>query len=99
MIFLDSANLIKELLENFGKTLCSPKSYNNRFGVPLSLSQLQRDHRYAVFEVGMSRMGELNQLSWIIKPNLAIITNIAEAHIENLSNRKVVSEKKSNNIK
>ena len=34
-------NLIKELLENFGKTLASPQSYNNHFGVPLSLSQLK----------------------------------------------------------
>ena len=76
-------NLIKELLENFGQTLCSPKSYNNRFGVPLSLSQLHTDHKYAVFEVGMSKMGEINSLTKLIKPHVGIITNIGEAHIEN----------------
>ena len=91
-------NLIKELLENFGKTLCSPKSYNNRFGVPLSLSQLQRDHRYAVFEVGMSKMGEINSLTKLIRPQVGIITNIGEAHIENFKNLKGIAEAKSEMI-
>ena len=47
-------NLIKDLLTNYGKTFCSPKSYNNHYGVPLSLSQLEPSHRYGIFEVGMS---------------------------------------------
>ena len=51
------------LLTNFGETLCSPKSYNNQFGVPISLSQLNSNHAYGVFEVGMSRSGEINLLS------------------------------------
>ena len=44
-------NLIKELLQNFGETYSSPKSYNNHFGVPVSLSNLSTNHRYGVFEV------------------------------------------------
>ena len=56
-------NLIKNLLKNFGKTFCSPKSFNNQFGVPLSLSQLETQHEFAVFEIGMSESGEINKLS------------------------------------
>ncbi len=94
-------NLIKNLLENFGKTLSSPKSYNNHFGVPLSLAQLGLTHKYGVFEIGMSKAGEINTLSKIIKPNTGIITNIGEAHIENFDNLKGIAKAKSeiiNNI-
>ena len=52
-------NLIKDLLKNFGETLFSPKSYNNHFGVPLSLSHLSTIHKFGVFEVGMSKPGEI----------------------------------------
>ncbi len=94
-------NLVKYLLQSFGKTFCSPKSYNNHFGVPLSLSNLSIDHKYGVFEVGMSKAGEINKLSKLIRPHIAIITNIGEAHIENFKNLKGIAEAKSeimNNI-
>ena len=64
--------------------------------VPVSLSNLNPSHQFGVFEVGMSKEGEINQLSKMIRPNLAIITNIAEAHIENFSNIKGIAKAKSN---
>ena len=94
-------NLIKNLLKNFGKTFCSPKSFNNQFGVPLSLSQLETQHEFAVFEIGMSESGEINKLSKLVKPHLGIITNIGEAHIENFKNLKGIADAKGeiiNNI-
>jgi murE/murF fusion protein len=66
------------------------------------LSNLSLDNQFGVFEVGMSKVGEINKLSKMIKPDLAIITNIAEAHIENFSNIKGIAKAKSeiiNNIK
>ena len=48
-------NLLKNLLDNYYLTHCSPKSYNNHFGVPLSLSQLNIKHKFGIFEVGMSK--------------------------------------------
>ena len=72
-------NLIQELLQNFGKTYSSPKSYNNQFGVPLSLSNLKAEHKFGVFEVGMSKSGEINNLSKLVKPNIGIITNIGRS--------------------
>ena len=94
-------NLVGNLLKNYGETLISPKSYNNNFGVPLSLSQLNTKHEYGVFEVGMSKEGEINALTKLVKPQIAIITNIGEAHIENFKNLQGIADAKSeimNNI-
>ena len=63
-------NLIKDLLQNFGDTLYSPKSYNNQYGVPISLSFLSSNHSYGVFEVGMSKAGEIDTLTKLIKPHI-----------------------------
>ena len=93
--------LIGNLLKNYGDTFFSPKSYNNAYGVPLSLSNLESSHKFGVFEVGMSKSGEINNLSKIVKPHIGIITNIAEAHIENFKNLRHIAKAKGeliNNI-
>ncbi len=95
-------NMLHVLLQNFGETYASPKSFNNHFGVPVSLSNLNANHKFGVFEAGMSKAGEINTLSKMIKPNLAIITNIGEAHIENFKSTKGIAKAKGeiiNNIK
>ena len=89
------------MLKNFGETYCSPKSYNNHFGVPLSLSSLNKNHKYGVFEVGMSKKGEINNLTKLVRPHIGIITNIGEAHIENFKNLRGIADAKGeiiNNI-
>ena len=91
-------NLINNLLKNFGETLCSPKSYNNHFGVPLSLSYLNSKHKYGIFELGMSKAGEIKKLSKIVRPHVGIITNIGEAHIENFKNLKGIANAKGEMI-
>ena len=94
-------NMLNFLLSKHNNTYSSPRSFNNHYGVPLSLSNLRPDHRFGVFEVGMSKSGEIDTLSKIIKPHLAIITNIAEAHIENFKNIKGIAHAKGeiiNNI-
>ena len=87
--------LIKDLLQNFGQTHSSPKSFNNHFGVPISLSNLSYDDKFAVFEVGMSKPGEIRNLTKLIRPNIGIITNIGEAHIENFKNITGIAKAKS----
>ncbi len=87
-------NLLSDLLQNFGETLSSPKSYNNRYGVPLSLSQLNVNHKYGVFEIGMSKAGEIKALSKLVRPKIAIITNVGEAHIENFNSLKGIADAK-----
>lgn len=64
-----------------GKAHRSVKSYNNHVGVPLSLSRMPADTQYGVFEMGMNHPGELSELTQLVRPDVAIITTIAPAHI------------------
>lgn len=94
-------NLISFSLKNYGKVYHSPYSYNNRFGVPLSLSNLKSNTDYGVFEIGMDKKGEIKNLSKIVKPEIAIITNISGAHFKNFNTLKDIAKAKAeiiNNI-
>ncbi len=94
-------NVLNQLLSKYYNTYASPKSFNNHYGVPTSLSNLNLGHQFGIFEVGMSKLGEINKLSRMIKPHIGIITNIGEAHLENFKNKKGIAEAKSeiiNNI-
>ena len=88
-------NLLNISLEKFGKTHCSPKSYNNHFGVPYSLANLSSDKKYGIFEIGMSAKGEIDNLVSLVKPHIAIITNIGPAHLENFNNIMGICKAKS----
>ena len=87
-------NLIRDILQNFEKTHSSPQSFNNHFGVPISLSNLNVDNKFGIFEVGMSKAGEIKNLSKLIQPHIGIITNIGEAHIENFKDIKDIAKAK-----
>ena len=88
-------SLLGKLLEIYGNTYFSPKSFNNNIGVPLSLANLEIKHQYGVFEIGMSKQGEIRKLSKIVKPNIGIITNIGAAHIQNFKNLDDIAKTKS----
>ena len=88
-------NLLSQLLKKFGKTHFSPRSFNNHLGVPISLSNLNCSDKYGVFEVGMSKAGEIKNLTKLIQPHIGIITNIGEAHFENFRNKKGIAKAKS----
>ena len=93
--------LLKETLSQFGKVNSSPKSFNNKYGVPLSLFNMNFDHDYGIFEVGMDKKGEIDYLSKIIKPDIGVITNISYAHAKNFKNIKQIAMAKAeiiNNI-
>ena len=94
---------LKELtgktLGKIAKTTYSPKSFNNRFGVPLSLFNLKQDDEFGIFEIGMDKKGEIDFLSKIIKPEVGVITNISYAHIKNFKNLKQIALAKSEIIK
>ena len=68
-------------------------------GVPISLSNLSYDDKFGVFEVGMSKSGEIKNLTKLIKPHIAIITNIGEAHLENFKNIFGIAKAKSEIIR
>ncbi len=90
---------LKELLgysmSKISKIYFSPKSYNNKYGVPLSLFNLKQNKKFGIFEIGMDKKGEINFLSNLLKPNIGIITNISYAHSKNFKNIKGIAEAKS----
>jgi len=88
-------NLIGFALNNYGKTYFSPHSYNNKFGVPLSMANLKKNTDYGVFEIGMDKKGEINTLSKIVKPEIGVITNISEAHFKNFKTLKDIARAKA----
>lgn len=61
----------------------SPRSYNSQIGVPLSVWKLDEKYKMAIFEAGISQMGEMEKLQRIIDPDIGVITNIGDAHREN----------------
>lgn len=70
-------------------------SFNNHWGVPLSLSRLPQDAHYGVFELGMNHMGELEPLTKAVQPHIALITAIAAVHIGNFNSLDEIAEAKS----
>jgi UDP-N-acetylmuramoyl-tripeptide--D-alanyl-D-alanine ligase len=77
------------------KTHASDASYNNHWGVPLSLASLPRDARYAVFEIGMNHFGEIRSLVSFVRPHVALITTIAPAHLEFFGTCDAIADAKS----
>ena len=82
-------------LKKISKVSISPRSFNNKYGVPLSLFNLNYADNYGVLEVGMDKKGEIDNLSKIIKPNVSVITNINYAHAKNFNNIKSIALAKS----
>lgn len=82
------------LLEKFN-VVRSPKSYNSQIGVPLSVWQLNVQHELAIFEAGISRPGEMENLERIIRPTIGVFTNIGEAHGEGFEDHRHKALEKS----
>jgi len=82
-------------LSKDGETHASVASYNNHWGVPLSLARCAASARYAVFEMGMSHEGEIEPLSRLVRPHVAIITTIAPVHLEYLGTLTKIADAKA----
>ncbi len=72
---------LRHALSASGKVHASDKSFNNHWGVPLTLSRLPQDADYAIFEIGMNHPGEIRPLVKMVEPHVAIVTLIAAAHL------------------
>ncbi|MBI1188083.1 MAG: UDP-N-acetylmuramoyl-tripeptide--D-alanyl-D-alanine ligase [Alphaproteobacteria bacterium] len=77
-----------------GPTHKSVKSYNNHWGVPLTLARMPQSSAYGVFEMGMNHRGEILPLTALVKPHVAIVTWIAPAHIEHLGSIEAIADEK-----
>ena len=91
--------MIGSILKQISKTTISPKSFNNKYGVPLSLFNLRYNDHFGVFEIGMDKKGEIDYLSNIIRPDLGIITNISYAHAKNFKTINQIADAKAEIMK
>jgi UDP-N-acetylmuramoyl-tripeptide--D-alanyl-D-alanine ligase len=73
--------MLRHALSPFGKVHASDRSFNNHWGVPLTLARLPADADFAVFEIGMNHPGEIRPLVKLVRPQIAIVTLIAAAHL------------------
>ena len=87
--------LLGQSLMKINSTCYSKKSFNNKYGVPLSLFNINKKNVFGVFEVGMDRKGEIDNLTKIIMPDIAVITNVSYAHIKNFKNLHQIAKAKS----
>ena len=78
-----------------GKTHKSQRSFNNHFGVPITLATLPRDAEFAVFETGMNHAGELTELSKQVTPDVALITTVAGAHRAHFDSIEAIADAKA----
>ncbi|MEM9591622.1 MAG: UDP-N-acetylmuramoylalanyl-D-glutamyl-2,6-diaminopimelate--D-alanyl-D-alanine ligase [Pseudomonadota bacterium] len=72
---------LRVALSPCGSVHASAKSFNNHWGVPLTLANMPRDTDYGVFEVGMNHAGEISALTRLVRPHIAIITTVAPVHL------------------
>jgi len=88
--------MIHHILAKRLKGHCSPKSFNNAVGVPLTLLGIEENDRYVVCEIGSSAPGEIAALSALARPDVAVITSVSGTHLEKLGSvRGVAAEKAS----
>jgi len=87
--------MISSVLSQRKKVLKNQGNYNNHIGLPLTVFKLDTGIQVGVVEMGMSSLGEIEKLSRIVKPHVAVITNIGTAHIEKLGSREQILKAKT----
>ncbi len=87
--------MLRHVLAAQGRTHASVASYNNLWGVPLSLARMPADTDYGVFEIGMNHAGEITPLSRLVAPEVAVITAIAPVHLEFFADVTAIADAKA----
>jgi UDP-N-acetylmuramoyl-tripeptide--D-alanyl-D-alanine ligase len=86
---------LRLVLGRQGETHASAASYNNHWGVPLSLARLPQSARFAVFEIGMNHAGEIAPLTRLVRPHVAIITAVEPVHLEFFDSVEAIADAKA----
>ena len=86
---------LRACLSRLGQTHAAENSYNNHWGVPLTLARMPATSRYGVFEIGMNHAGEITPLSKMVRPHVAIITTVEPVHLQFFESVEAIAEAKS----
>lgn len=87
--------MLRVILSKAGPTHAAEASYNNHWGVPLTLARLPRDAAFCVAEIGTNHPGEIGPLSELVRPDVAVITNVEPAHIGHFGSIEAIADEKS----
>jgi UDP-N-acetylmuramoyl-tripeptide--D-alanyl-D-alanine ligase len=87
--------MLRAALGAFGPTHAAVASYNNHWGLPLTLARIPHGARYCVAEIGMNHAGEIAPLARLCRPHVAVITTIAKAHVGNLGSIEAIADEKA----
>ncbi len=87
--------MLRLALSTSGLTHFSVASFNNHWGVPLTLACMPRQAAYGVFEIGMNHAGEITPLAGMVRPHVAIITNVAPVHVGNFNSVEEIADAKA----
>ena len=85
---------LHSLLNHKYNSFCSSGNYNTRYGVSLSLCQLECGFDFGIFEIGSNHIGEIAELSEYLKPDIGVITNIFESHLGNFGDKQSLAREK-----
>ncbi|MFT8366112.1 MAG: UDP-N-acetylmuramoyl-tripeptide--D-alanyl-D-alanine ligase [Gluconobacter cerinus] len=88
-------DMLRTALSALGPTHAAIASYNNHWGVPLTLARLPRDARFCVSEIGMNHVGEIAPLAAQVRPDVGIITTIGTAHLGHMGSVEEIAREKS----
>lgn len=87
--------MIAAILSQLGPVLSTNGNFNNDIGVPLTLLRLRQHHQYAVIEIGANHVGEVAMLSSLVRPDVALVNNVGEAHLEGFGSIEAVASAKA----
>ncbi len=87
--------MLRQCLSRIGRTHASEKSYNNHWGVPLTLARMPESTEFGVFEIGMNHPGEITPLSRMVAPDIAIITTVEPVHLGQFASLDEIAEAKA----
>ncbi len=87
--------MLNRCFARVGRTYAAVKSYNNQWGVPLTLARTAADVDYAIYEIGMNHAGEVARLSAFVRPHLAIITTVEPVHLGNFASIEGIADAKA----
>jgi UDP-N-acetylmuramoyl-tripeptide--D-alanyl-D-alanine ligase len=87
--------MLRTALKPSGEVHAADKSFNNHWGVPLTMARLPMSADYAVIEIGMNHAGEITPLARLVRPHAAIVTTVAPAHLEFFGTTEKIAEAKA----
>ncbi len=87
--------MLRQVFAPQGPTHASVASFNNHWGVPLSLARCPADAAFAIFEIGMNHAGEIERLVKMVRPHVAIVTTVEPVHLEFFKNVEAIADAKA----